>query len=226
MITNAQLHYSIIRTIIDNGHAPTTQDLMLEFDANEHEVVEALYALERYHGVVLHPNEPKVWVIHPFSLAPTNFYVVSKAGSWWGNCAWCSLGVAALLNEDVTIKTSIGAEGKPLEVTIINGEIQEKDYYVHFPIPMKHAWNNVMYTCSTMLVFENETQIDRWCQRHSIPRGDIQPIENIWNFSKVWYGNHLDPNWTKWTMDEAKAMFKAYHLTGEIWALGDSKERF
>ena len=45
---------------------------------------------QEYHGVVLHSNEPKIWVLHPFSLAPTNFYVKSEKGEWWGNCAWCS----------------------------------------------------------------------------------------------------------------------------------------
>ena len=37
-----------------------------------------LYDLQEYHGVVLHPNEPRVWVLHSFSLAPTSFYVRRK----------------------------------------------------------------------------------------------------------------------------------------------------
>jgi hypothetical protein len=37
-----------------------------------------LYDLQEYHGVVLHPNEPKIWVIHPFLLAPTNFWLSRK----------------------------------------------------------------------------------------------------------------------------------------------------
>ena len=212
--------------IIENGFAPSVEDLVEVLQADKEEIVRGLYDLQEYHGVVLHPKEPKIWVIHPFSLAPTNFYVKSKKGEWWGNCAWCSLGVAALLNDDVTITTTLGAETKQIEINIINGKIQETQYYIHFPIPMKNAWDNVIYTCSNMLVFESEQQVDEWTKKHKIPKGDIQPIENIWNFSKKWYGNHLNPNWTKWTIEEAKQMFREFGLTDKIWNLEDSNERF
>lgn len=226
MLNHASLHYQLLKGVINNGFAPSVEQLADHFQTEQGKVEEALYALQDYHGVVLHPNQPKVWVIHPFSLAPTNFYVTSKSGQWWGNCAWCSLGVAALLKEDVTITTTIGAETRQILIHIVNGEILEKQYYIHFPVPMKNAWDNVIYTCSNMLVFESEEQINDWCQRHNIPKGDIQPLEKIWAFSRKWYGNHLNPAWTKWTIEEARQIFREYDLQGRIWDLGDSKERF
>ena len=91
---------------------------------------------------------------------------------------------------------------------------------------MKNAWHNVIYTCSTMLIFKNDTQINSWTKRHNIIKGDVQPIENIWEMSKKWYGNYLNPNWKKWTMKEAKDMFLEFNLTHEIWDLEDSDSRF
>ncbi|MBD0294044.1 MAG: hypothetical protein ICV84_02415, partial [Flavisolibacter sp.] len=73
MVTNGNLHYTILKYIIDNGFAPDVETLSEMLKAKGSEVEQGLYALQEYHGVVLHPNEPKVWVIHPFSLAPTNF---------------------------------------------------------------------------------------------------------------------------------------------------------
>lgn len=226
MVENSTLHYYIIKGIIDNGFAPSVDDLSHDLKADKEEVLKGLYGLQQYHGVVLHPNEPKVWVIHPFSLAPTNFYVKSHKGEWWGNCAWCSLGVAALVEVDVTITTTIGAETKQVEIHIVDGEIQETNYFIHFPIPMRNAWENVIYTCSNMLVFENEEQVNRWARKHNIPKGDVQPIEKIWSFSKKWYGNHLNPEWTKWTVNEAKRLFKEFELEDKIWNLGEANERF
>ena len=226
MITNSNLHFTILQEIIDNGFAPNVSELSKILSATENEIIKGLHDLQEYHGVVLHPNEPKVWVIHPFSLSPTNFYVKTQNGEWWGNCAWCSLGVAALLKDDVKIITTIGAETKQIEINIIDGEIQEKNYFIHFPIPMKNAWDNVIYTCSNMLVFENETQIEEWTKKNNISKGDIQPIEKIWNFSKKWYGNHLNPNWKKWTIEEAKEIFNEFDLKNKIWQLEDSNERF
>ena len=226
MVTNSNLHYTIIRHIIDKGFAPDNETLAKLLNSDIAKIEKGLYDLQEYHGVVLHPNEAKIWVIHPFSLAPTNFLVKSAKGEWWGNCAWCSLGVAALLNEDLTITTSYGAHGDKVEIHIVNGEIVEKDLYIHFPIPMKNAWDNVIYTCSTMLIFENEEQIDNWVKQHNIPKGDIQPISRIWEFSKEWYGNHLRPDWKKWSMQEAKEMFVKYNLRHEIWKLDDETGRF
>lgn len=226
MITNSSLHYIIIKCIIEKGFAPSIADLAVTFEVSIDEVINGLYELEEYHGVVLHPNHPKIWVIHPFSLAPTNFYVTTKNKEWWGNCAWCSLGIAALLKEDVKITTRVGGETKQIEINILDGVIQEKNLWIHFPVPMKQAWDNVIYTCSNMLVFENEEQVNEWVEKHHIPKGDIQPIEKVWQFSKKWYGNHLNPAWTKWTIEDAKRIFKEFELTGEIWDLDASKERF
>ncbi len=226
MIANSQLHYILIKRIIEDGYAPSNESLAKHFGTDEAEVTKALHALQEYHGVVLHPDQPKVWVIHPFSLAPTNFYVTSEQGQWWGNCAWCSLGVAALLNTDVTISTTIGAEGQPISINIKNGKIIEENLFIHFPIPMRNAWDNVMYTCSNMLVFEHEEQVKSWSKRHDIPLGDIQPIQRIWEFSKKWYGNHLNPNWKKWTSEEAKNLFREFELTHPTWELEASEKRF
>lgn len=226
MIQHSTLHYSIIKGVLENGFAPSVEDLSKILQTDKEDIIKGLYDLQEYHGVVLHPNKPNIWVIHPFSLAPTNFYVKSKNGEWWGNCAWCSLGIAALVADDVKITTTIGAETKQIEINIIKGEIQEKNYFIHFPIPMKNAWDNVMYTCSNMLIFENEKQIDEWTTKHNIPKGDVQAIENIWNFSKKWYGNHLNPKWKKWTIKEALQMFQEFSLRGKIWDLENSHDRF
>lgn len=226
MITNGRIHYAIIRHIIDKGYAPDINMLAEILSEPAGEVVKSLKALEDCHGVVLHPNRPDVWIIHPFSLAPTNFLVRNSKGMWWGNCAWCSLGVAALLNTDVTITTRVAAYDKQITINIKNGVLAEQGLLIHFPVPMRSAWDNVVYTCSNMLIFETEQQVAEWSQRHNIPMGDIQSINRIWEFSREWYGNHLNPEWEKWTMDEAKTMFAKYHLTGDTWNLDANAARF
>jgi hypothetical protein len=223
---NSVLHYTILKYIIDTGYAPKIHSIANQLQMSEEDTITALKKLQDYHGVVLHPKSNEIWVIHPFSLAPTNFLVSSSSGEWWGNCAWCSLGVAALLNQDVTIRTTIGANDRQVTINIKDGKIIESNYYVHFPIPMQNAWDNVIYTCSTMLLFESENQIDQWCHRHNIPKGDIQPINKIWEFSKAWYGNHLNPDWKKWTSEEAIQIFEKFDLVSETWKIPVTNTRF
>ena len=226
MVSNSSLHYTIIKYIIDHGYAPSNDVLADILQASIKEIEMGLNKLQDYHGVVLHPNESKIWVIHPFSLSPTNFYVTSSNGEWWGNCAWCSLGVAALLKDDVTITTNLGGETDQIKIHIVDGEIVEKDYFIHFPIAMKNAWDNVIYTCSNMLIFKTEDDVRSWSKRHDIQVGDIVALEKIWQFSKEWYGNHLNPNWEKWSIDQARKIFQKYGLEHPIWALKQSEKRF
>jgi Alkylmercury lyase len=109
MITRGLLHSAILQYIIREGFAPDLKTLSALLNTDAEEIETGLYDLQDYHGVVLHPHSPLIWVIHPFSLAPTNFLVNAPNGTWWGNCAWCSLGVAALLKKDLTITTRLGA---------------------------------------------------------------------------------------------------------------------
>ncbi|WP_348772406.1 alkylmercury lyase family protein [Pseudoalteromonas luteoviolacea] len=226
MLNNSTLHFSIMKSFVETGMAPKVEQLATAFNCSTEEIIAALKALEDIHGVVLHPHSSEVWVMHPFSTAPTNFYIESGERSWWGNCAWCSLGAAFLLDRDLTITTTLGAQSQQVIIEVKNGQLTPTNLYVHFPIPMQAAWDNVIYTCSTMLLFESQAQIDKWCQRHQINKGDVQPIEHVWEFAKVWYGNHLNPEWEKWSLAEAKTIFDRFNLTHDIWSLPCENKQF
>ena len=225
-LTHARLRHHILTCFVDEGRAPSVEAMRAHFGVSRDEMVAALEALQDYHGVVLHPGSAEVWAIHPFATAPTNFWIEADGRGWWGNCAWCSLGAAALLDRDLTITTTLGGESRQAEITIRGGEILDSNYFVHFLIPMTRAWDNVTYTCSTMLLFDSADEVDGWCARHAIPRGDVQPIETIWRFAQVWYGNHLDPEWEKWTVDEARELFERFGLTLSIWEMPAAAGRF
>ncbi|MEM9557998.1 MAG: alkylmercury lyase family protein [Acidobacteriota bacterium] len=225
-LSQSNLHFSILKTIVDCGRAPRILELATAFEVEREVVVGALKALHEDHGVVLHPKSHEVWVAHPFATAPTNFWIQSGRRGWWAPCAWCSLGAAALLDRDLTITTTIGGESEPLTIEVHHGSLSREDVYVHFPTPMVNAWDNVIFTCSTMLMFDSVQRIEDWCERHAVPLGDVQPIGKIWEFSQVWYGNHLSPQWTKWTVDEARVIFRRFGLSGPIWDLPAGGERF
>ncbi len=225
-LNHSTLHHHIMTSLVDSGTAPSINEIAEIFNRSAQEVAAALEDLQEYHGVVLHPTSKEVWVMHPFSTAPTNFFIKSTDCCWWGNCAWCSLGAAALLKRDLTITTTSGAEGKQLIIQIKDGHPDKTSLLVHFPIPMLQAWDNVTYTCSNMLLFESEAEIVDWCKRHKMAVGDIQTLEHIWQFSKVWYGNHLRADWHKWSSEEARALFTQFGLKGRIWDIPAVSGRF
>lgn len=223
----SQLHHILLKEIISNGYAPSIENLSTIFQQSKEKIIQCLKDLEDYHGVVLHQKTSQVWIIHPFSLSPTNFWVKTNRRQWWGNCGWCSLGIAAIIKEDVTVTTTIGGEDRQIRFYIKDGKIiTDESLFIHFPIPMKNAWDNVIFTCSSMLIFSSESEVDDWCQRHQYSKGDVQSIENIWNFAKIWYGNHLSPQWTKWTNEQAREIFQKFNLTNEIWDIPQTNKTF
>jgi hypothetical protein len=227
-INLSTLHHALLNHLLEHGYAPDIVELAAQFKETDlGKVKTKLQELEAHHGVVLHPNKERVWVIHPLSTAPTNFAVKCNGKVHWGNCAWCSLGVAALLQPaEVKISTTCGAEGQPLELVVRDGRLITGGYVVHFPVPMSKAWENVVYTCSVMLLFRNEQEVDSWCFRHHIAKGDVQPAERVWAFAREWYSNHLSMTWRKWTNEEAARIFENHGLAGFIWEIPRSAGRF
>lgn len=225
-VTMSALHHAILTHIVECGFAPEPDELAREFDVSLAEMEAALQRLQREHGVVLHPSSARIWVAHPFATAPTGHVVRRGDRIWWSSCAWCSLGAATLLGGSVSIGTSIGGESLPVELHVDEGTLRETDLVVHFPIPMRHAWDNVVYTCSTMLFFENDSDVGAWCARHRIPKGDVRPASKVAELARAWYSGHLRRDWTKWTAAEARAIFERLGLTHDVWRLPKTDQRF
>lgn len=225
-MNHSSLHAAIVACFLSNQRAPTIRELAAQFDCDEAQARAGLRALAQYHGAVLQPHSDEIWVVHPFSAAPTTCVVRSGAQAWWGNCAWCSLGLAHLAGGTASLETRLGALGDAVTLRIENGQLLDTDYVVHFPIPMRQAWDNVVYTCSIMLLFRNEADVDRWCATRGIAKGDVRPVAQIWKFAAEWYGRHADANWKKWTVGEAAELFRRHGLTGPVWELPEQAGRF
>lgn len=219
-----RLHHELIRGLVGSGRVPSNARLAELLACSERDVAASLEDLAAEHGVVLHPNSARVWAIHPFSLAPTPFFVESGGKSWWGNCAWCSLGIAVLIGQRCVITTTLGAEGEQVRLTVADGRVTPRDFVVHFPIPMTRVWENVVYACSTMLLFRDEARVAAWSDRHQIPMGDIQPVMTVLELAKRWYGEHARLDWRKKSIAEARKIFDDLGLTHPIWALPASQD--
>ena len=91
---------------------------------------------------------------------------------------------------------------------------------------MVRAWDNVVATCTTMLLFEGDEAVDRWCATYRKARGDVRPLAQVWAFAREWYGRHADPDWRKWSLSEAADIFARHGLDGPIWELPHQGDRF
>jgi hypothetical protein len=225
MLDDGDVHQQVMAHILATGRAPAISELAMSLTADENDVAAALRRLQDGHGLVLHAGGDSIWIAHPFALWPTPFLVRRGAVTWWGNCAWCSFGIAALAG-DVNIVTRLGAEDERVELRVTNGRLNNEGYVVHFPTPPARAWENVVYFCGTTLLFRNGAEVEAWCARHGIARGAVVPAAQVLLMARAWYGNHLAPRWRKWTVAEAQAIFENAGLTGSFWELPKSTGRF
>jgi hypothetical protein len=68
--------------------------------------------------------------------------------------------------------------------------------------------------------------VEEWCERHGVERGSVEPIGKVWEMARVWYGRHLDEDWTKWSVEEAAEIFERFGFEGPVWRLEAVGERF
>lgn len=220
------VHAKVIRHFLDYGFAPDVAALADQCACSEDIIRGSLGILQQEHGLILHPDSDRIWVAHPFATQSTNFWITSGRQSWWGNCIWCALGVAALVQKDIVIETRIGGEIKPVSIHITDGELVDENLFGHFTTPLRQVWDNPHFYCATALVFENESQVDDWCARHALNKGAVVPVVQIWDLAKVWYANHASPSWEKPTVGEVNAIFKSVGLIDDFWQLVEKEGTF
>jgi len=111
----------------------------------ERDVRASLKRLADAHMLVLQPENGEILMANPFSAVPTPFVVTTKAGSWYGNCIWDGMGIAAMLDSDAVIDSSCGCCGMAMRLEVPR-ECRDDDQRVaHFAIPAKHWWDDIVF---------------------------------------------------------------------------------
>lgn len=203
----------------DHGYPPSAAELAATLDVAVDDVLASFARLAEGRALILGKNGDRVHVAPPFSAVPTPFWVETPRGSWWGNCAWESLGIPALLATDAVIRTTSGATGEDLEVRVIGGRIVPEDVLVHVAVPARRWWDDVHFTCGTLLFFRAEGEVDAWCQARGIRRGATAPAAAFWELAKVWFTGRFDPDWRRLTPEEARRSLEEVGLKGPFWEL-------
>ncbi len=220
------VHHLVVRGLLDQGRAPTTSELAVLAKTDSSAIEESLRRLDATHGLVLHPHRCEPWVVHPFSTSPTHTWVAAADRGWWAPCLWCGLGISALHPDPVVIHTRIGAEAESVEIPVDRGVPRREDLWVHFPEPPRLAWGNVHHFCARLVAFSYADDARGWAARHGFPLGQVLPIAQLGDLARRWYGRHADRQWSKWTVPQARDIFKASCLNGSFWELPEAKGKF
>ena len=141
-----QVRSHIYDSCIKRGKPPSISELSEQMNVPTGRIQDALSYLADAHMLVLQKDSGELLMANPFSAVPTPFLVETPQFSCYGNCIWDSLGIAAMLNQDVRIQTSCADCGGALEVSIVDGEVRGDPEIVHFAIPAHHWWDDIVFT--------------------------------------------------------------------------------
>jgi Alkylmercury lyase len=216
---DATLRAAINRHFLDTGRAPQPAELAARTGVDIADIDAALERLAKRRSLVLRKRGREILTAHPFSAAPTSCWVTSQHRGWWGACAWCALGIAALVGEETRIVSRLGAEHESVEIIVRDGQAHG-DAVVHFAVPAAQWGSDLGYSCATILVFADTHAVDQWCARHRIARGAVLELQNVYELADAWFGDSLTPEAADRDRDHWQALLHRQGLLDAFWDLG------
>jgi hypothetical protein len=97
------------------------------------------------HVIVLKPGTDEIWMAAPLSARPTPFLVTTPLGTYFGNCVWDALGIAAMLGHDARVDTDCADCGAAMRLELRGGEL-EAEGVAHFAVPAARWWEDIGFT--------------------------------------------------------------------------------
>ena len=205
---------------VSRGHPPTAGDTATALGLPPSAVLGSYLNLHESHAIVLrHGDASRVRVAHPMSAFPTPFWVTTNRGSWWGNCIWDSLGIAAMLKADAVVETRSGASGDPMRVEVRGGRLVDDRGFVHIPVPARQWWDDIDFTCANILLFASAKELPVWLARTGLARGEVVPLATMWALANQWYGDRMEPKWRPRAPEAAQAILAGLGLKAPFWRL-------
>jgi alkylmercury lyase-like protein len=131
--------------VMREGLPPTAAEAASALSTTSDAVGASFQRLADGHVLVLQQGAGEILMANPFSAVPTPFLVRGEGRSWYGNCIWDAMGIPAMLKQDVTIDASCGCCGTAMQLSVLDGSLEEAPGIAHFAIPAAHWWDDIVF---------------------------------------------------------------------------------
>jgi len=136
----------VYQQFVQTARPPTVAETAVQFNLSETEARSCYQRLHDHHFFFLEPGTTSVLMANPFSAVPTKFQVQVGPVAYWANCAWDMLGIPAALHQDAVIEARYEDGGGTAVLTITNGLLQHEGGVIHFPLPVRHWYDDLILT--------------------------------------------------------------------------------
>ena len=144
--TDTEVRLQLYRDFIESGRPPSITRVAGLMGAPLEAVRAAFERLAAGKAIVLQPSSREVLMANPLSAVPSPFLVRTSGRVFFGSCVWDALGIIAMLQADGTLETSCSCCGEAMSIDVRDGQPQVVEGIIHFPIPAKRWWEDIVFT--------------------------------------------------------------------------------
>ncbi len=130
----------------DTTRAPSVDETAARFALTHEEAASAYDELHNRHAFFLNPGTHGILMANPFSNIETAFRVHANGKAYFANCAWDSLGIPATLHCDADVEAVCSQSGEPIALQVRDGRVSESDVLIHFLVPFKRWYDDLVFT--------------------------------------------------------------------------------
>jgi len=132
-------------SLIERAAIPPLEQIAAAFQTER--VAMARFIREAKLGkTVLLDGNDEIWMAGPFSAVATPYRIRHGDKSWFANCAWDALGVAALVNAPVDVSATCADCGERLDFRVGPEDADVPDWTVHFLVPARRWYDDIGFT--------------------------------------------------------------------------------
>jgi len=136
----------IYRYAAETTRPPSLEESASYFALTHEQAALAYEELHRRHALFLKPGTHEILMANPFSGVETPFKVHANGKTYFANCAWDSLGIPAALHADAEIGAACAQSGEPIDLRVTSERVQESNALVHFLLPFREWYNDLIST--------------------------------------------------------------------------------
>lgn len=144
-MNDATVRTFVFDRAIATGRIPLIREIAAALNATDAEVRASLARLADAHMLVLQSEGGEILMAMPFSAVPTSFRVRAGDVEAFSNCIWDGLGVLVMMKRDGFVETACGCCNSAMTLNVVDGELAESDGTVHFGVPVRHWWDDVVF---------------------------------------------------------------------------------
>lgn len=139
----------IYHFFVAHGRPPTTVDLAARLAMSAADARALFRRLHGAHAIFLSPGTDTIRMANPLSAVTTDFRVTVGGRQLYANCAWDSLGIPAMLQQDAVIDAAYSRAddaADPARYAVVAGALTGDTGFVHFPLPYRSWYDDLIHT--------------------------------------------------------------------------------